>query len=85
MRLLKVTAHTVGGTAGDITVNSIALFENNHASQLIYLKPKDADAVTASTGWQLKAGERTSIPMHCGVLSVIASGADTDLRILYLG
>lgn len=77
----------VGTSAKSISVNSKTfLMVNASEANTVYFKEmaEDGKAVTTATGFALLPGQTLQIPLCARTLSVIASAADTDVRILYL-
>ncbi len=87
VKIEKVTALTVGTSAQTVAVNGLAfVMENLSESATVYFKEKRADgkAATASNGYALPAGKSTEFPLVAMDLSVVASAASTDVRVLIL-
>lgn len=87
MKIERVIKESIGTTAKDIEVHGLSfLIQNNSEGTAVYFKDKDFDgkAVTANTGFKLAAGKSTVFPMEARTLSVIASDASTDVRVLIL-
>lgn len=87
VKIEKVKALTVGTTAQTVAVNGLAfLMENLSDSATVYFKEKRADgkAATSSNGYALPAGKSTEFPMVAMDLSVVASVASTDVRVLIM-
>ena len=82
-----VRSLTVGTTAQTADVQGLAfLIENNSESATVYFREKrfDGAAATASNGFALGPGERLDTALTATELSLIASAADTDVRLLIL-
>ena len=62
------------------------IIQNNSADAVVYFKEKADDdaAATASNGFALAAGKTTEHVFNARELSLIASAASTDVRILYV-
>jgi len=76
---------TVGATASDVAVKSRTFFiANNHATNSVYFKEKNGADVTTDTGFLLLPKTVFGEPLTADTLSIIASGASTDVRILYV-
>lgn len=78
---------TVGTKAQTVAVNSKTfLIANASETATVYFKEaaEDAVAVTASNGFALLPKETLQVPLCARSLSIIASAADTDVRLLYL-
>ena len=78
---------TVGTSAKSVAVNSKTfLMVNTSEAGTVYFKEKAEDGkdVTAATGFALLPGQMIQIPLCARTLSMIASAADTDVRLLYL-
>ena len=87
VKIEKVVTMTAGTSAQTVAVNGLAfLMENLSESATVYFKEKrdDGKAVTASNGYALGPGKETTIPMVAMDLSVVASAASTDVRVLIL-
>lgn len=87
VKIEKVKALTVGTTAQTVAVNGLAfLMENLSDSATVYFKEKrdDGKNATSSNGYALGPGKSTDIPMVAMDLSVVASAASTDVRVLIL-
>lgn len=87
LKIDRVVTLTAGTTASTVKVNGLAcLLQNNSESATVYFKEKSEDgkAATASNGFALGAGKTTEIPMVARELSIVASAASTDVRILIL-
>ena len=86
-KIEKIVALSVGTSASTVKVNGLAcLVQNNSDSASVYIKEKrdDGKAATTSNGWKLGPGKATEIPMVAMELSVVASAASTDVRVLVL-
>ena len=86
-KLESVAALTLGASAQTVRVNGLScLVENNSDTATVYFREKRMDglAASASDGWALGPGEKTSVPMAALELSLIADAADTDVRVLLL-
>ena len=82
-----VCALTLGTEAQTVRVSGLAcLVQNNSESASVYMKERRADGtdVTAGNGWRLGPGESTMVPFTALDLSLIASAAGTDVRVLLL-
>lgn len=87
MKIEKVVKLSVGTTAQDVACHGQSfLIQNNSDSATVYLSEKDYDgkAATSSTGYALAPGKGTMFPMEARTLSVVASAASTDVRLLIL-
>lgn len=77
----------VGTSAKSVNVNSRSfLIVNTSESATVYFKEmaEDNKAVTAATGFALLPRQTIQLPLCARKLSLIASAASTDVRILYL-
>ena len=86
-RIESVAALQVGTTARTVNVRGLAfLMENNSQAESVYFKEMrdDGMAVTADNGYKLGPGQSLVWPLTARDLSVIATGADTDVRLLIL-
>jgi len=86
-KIEKVVKLTVGTTASTVGVHGLAcLIENNSDSASIYFKDKrdDGKAATSSNGFLLGPGKMTPVPLVAMDLSIVASDAGTDVRVLIL-
>lgn len=78
----------VGTTAKDIAADRRDFFlENVSESATVYFKEKSEDGkvCTAENGFALLPKTIFPRPLCAKTLSVIASAADADLRVLYVG
>lgn len=78
----------IGTTAKDIAVDRRDFFlENVSEGATVYFKEKSEDgrACTVENGFALMPKTVFPRPLCAKTLSVIASAADTDLRVLYVG
>lgn len=78
---------TLGTDAQTVRVSGLAcLVQNNSKTASVYCKERRDDGVDAAAdnGWQLAPGERTAIPLTALELSLVASAAGTDVRVLLL-
>lgn len=78
----------VGTSAKDLAVNRRDFYlVNTSESATVYFKEKSVDgkACTADNGFALPPKTIFPRPLCAKTLSVIASAADTDLRVLYVG
>ena len=83
----NVLALSVGTAAQTVDVGGLAfLMENLSESASVYFREKRDDglAVTADNGFALGPGAVMHLPLTAVELSVIASAADTDVRLLLL-
>jgi hypothetical protein len=79
----KITIVTVGTTAADVVIaGKSVLLQNQHETNIVYVKDKKYGAVTTSTG--LAIFPKESITITAETLSVIASGATTSLAVVEL-
>ena len=86
-RIERVEKLTAGTTATTVGVHGLAcLIQNNSDSATVYFKEKRDDGKNASSsnGYALGPGKSTDIPMVAMDLSVVASAASTDVRVLIL-
>jgi len=86
-KIEKVVKLTVGTTASTVGVHGLAcLIENNSDSASVYFKDKrdDGKAATSSNGFLLGPGKMTPVPLVAMDLSIVASDAGTDVRVLIL-
>lgn len=87
VKIEKVVALTAGTTAQTVAVNGLAfVMENLSESATVYFKEKRDDGKNASSsnGYAVPPGKCTRIPMVAMDLSVVASAASTDVRVLIL-
>jgi len=83
----SVCVLTLGTSAQTVRVSGLAcVVQNNSESASVYMKERRADGedVTADNGWRLAPGERTPVPFTALDLSLAASAAGTDVRVLLL-
>lgn len=86
-KIERVEKVTVGTAAVDVPVHGLAcLIQNNSESAVVYFKDKreDGKAATAANGYALGPGKETCTPMVAMELSLVASAASTDVRVLIL-
>lgn len=77
----------VGTSAKSVNVNSKTfLMVNTSEANTVYFKEmaEDGKAATAANGFALLPGQMLQLPLCARTLSMIASAADTDVRLLYL-
>ena len=77
----SVCVLTLGTSAQTVRVSGLAcMVQNNSESASVYMKERRADGedVTADNGW------RTPVPFTALDLSLVASAAGTDVRVLLL-
>lgn len=87
MKIERVEVLTVGTSAQTVGVHGLGcLIENNSESATVYFKEKrdDGKDASASNGFALGPGKMTPVPLVALELSVAASAADTDVRVLLL-
>lgn len=87
LKIDRVEAVTAGTTASTVKVNGLAcLIQNNSESATVYFKEKSEDgkAATTSNGFALAGGKTLEIPLVARELSVVASAASTDVRVMIL-
>ncbi len=83
----KVLCLTVGTTAQTVEIGGLAfLMENLSDSAGVYFKERrdDGEAAASGTGYCLGPGESLPLALTAVELSVVASAADTDVRLLLL-
>ena len=86
-KIERVIALTAGTTAATVDIRGMAfLMENNSDSASVYFKEKRDDGADAAAdnGWRLPPATAMPFPLTAMDLSVIASAADTDVRLLIL-
>ncbi|MBR6208714.1 MAG: hypothetical protein IKQ69_06925 [Oscillospiraceae bacterium] len=86
-KIEKVEKLTVGTSAQSVMVSGLAcLIQNNSDSAAVYFKEKRYDGTDASSanGYAIAPGGQTTIPLVAMELSVAASAASTDVRVLIL-
>ena len=86
-KIESVTVLTVGTSAQTVDVRGLAfLIENNSDSATVYFKERRADgaAASASNGFALGPGSVLPVPLTAMELSLAASAAGTDVRLLIL-
>lgn len=86
-KLDSVRTLTLGTEAVTVRVSGLTcLVQNNSETASVYFKERRADGedVSASNGWRLAPGESTAVPFAALDLSLIASAAGTDVRVLLL-
>ena len=86
-KIERVEKLTLGTTAQTVEVRGMAfLIANNSESASVYFKEKrdDGKAASSSNGFLVPAGKTTLVPMVAMDLSVVASAASTDVRVLIL-
>ena len=87
MKIERVAVLTVGTTAQTVAVHGLGcLIENNSDSATVYFKDMrdDGKKATSSNGFALGPGKMTPVPLVAMDLSVVASDAGTDVRVLVL-
>ena len=83
----RIEKKTVGTTATDLNVDYAAVFiENLTADNILYFKEKSKDNAnaTANNSFALPGGQKMDFPVRAKTLSLIASAASTDVRIMYV-
>ena len=86
-RISEIRALTLGTEAVTVPVRGLGfLAENNSESAGVYLREQREDGVSAGAdnGWVLGPGECTPVPLVAMDLSLAASAADTDVRVMIL-
>lgn len=86
-KIEKVVALTAGTTASTVKVNGLAcLVQNLSDSATVYIKEQreDGQKATASNGWAIGPGKSTDVPLVAMELSVVASAASTNVRVMIL-
>ena len=86
-QITEVRAMTLGTEAVTVPVQGLAcLVENNSDSASVYLRERrfDGAAAGADNSWILPPGSRTVVPLVAMDLSLAASAADTDVRVMIL-
>ena len=86
-RIESVKVLSLGTTESEVELGCSAfLIENGSSEAVVYLKEKDYDgvAVTENNGFAVAPGTLLPVVLcgHC--LSLVASDADTDVRLLLL-
>ena len=87
VKIEKVVKLTAGTSAQTVAVNGLAfLMENLSDSATVYFKEKRDDGAdaAASNGFALGPGETLPLALTASELSVAASAAGTDVRLLIL-
>lgn len=86
-KIESVRVLSVGTAAVTEPVRGLAfLAQNNSDSASVYFKEKRADGVsaTADNGFVLGPGAMLSVPVTAEELSLVATAAGTDVRLLIL-
>ena len=81
----EVRVLSLGTTAATVELGCLGfLLENNSEEATVYFREKDADGAncTADNGYALLPGERTETVLAARALSLVASAAETDVRLL---
>lgn len=87
LKIERVEKLTAGTTASTVEVHGLAcLIQNLSESATVYFKERrdDGKAATSSNGYALGPGKETQIPLVAMDLSIVASAASTDVRVLIL-
>lgn len=87
LKIEKVVTLSVGTAAVTVKVSGLAfLLQNRSNSATVYFKEQrgDGTAVTAANGYALGPGEETRLPLTALELSLAATAAGTDVRVLIL-
>ena len=87
VKIEKVVKLTAGTSAQTVAVNGLSfMLQNLSESATVYFKEKrdDGKAASSSNGYAVGPGKETTIPMVAMDLSVVASAASTDVRVLIL-
>lgn len=77
----------LGTAPKTVMVRGLAcLVQNNSETATVYIKERREDGVdvTAGNGWAIGPGGATSVPLVAMELSLAASTANTDVRVLVL-
>ncbi len=86
-KIEKVIPLTLGTQAQTVNIGGLGcLVQNNSDAADVYFKElrDDAQEVTAENGWVLSPGASTALALTVRELSVAASAAETDARVLVL-
>jgi len=86
-KIEKIVTLSVGTTAQTVQVSGRpCLVRNNSQSAAVYFKDKltDGAAADSNNGWALPAGAETRFPVMVMELSVVASDAGADVRVMIL-
>lgn len=79
----KITIVTAGTTAADVAIAcKNVLLQNQHETNIVYVKDKKYGTVTTTTGLAIYPKE--SITLTAETLSVIASAGSTTLAVVEL-
>ncbi len=85
--IAEIRSLTLGTEAECVPVRGLAfLAENNSSTASVYLREQRGDGISAdeNNGWVLSPGERMAFPLVAMDLSLAASAAGTDVRVLIL-
>ncbi len=83
----RIEKLSLGTTAVSVAVRGLAcLIQNNSESAAVYFREKSGDgkAATASNGFALAGGRTLEVPLTAMELSIVASAASTDVRVMIL-
>lgn len=82
----EVRVLSVGTGAQTVDVGYRAFMIRNNSANTLYFKERDADgkACTAANGFPVPAGTMPDVVLRAKSLSVIASAASSDVRILFM-
>ncbi len=87
LKIVKTQKITLGTSAQSVKVNGLAfLLQNLSELATVYFKEKAEDGVnaTASNGFAVTAGKTMEQPLVAMELSIVASAASTDVRVMIL-
>lgn len=84
LKIEKVEALTVGTTAQDVNVGYRSFLIANNSANSVYFKEKAGAACTSANGFLVPKATVLQHVFTADVLSVIASGASSDVRILFV-
>ncbi len=84
-KIEEIRVLTLGTTAQDLELHyEGAIIENNSSTATVYFRDKEADGAdcSSSNGFALGPGERLEHVITARTLSLVASAAGTDVRLM---
>lgn len=85
MKIDRVLAVTAGTKETAVDCHCQCAVVSNNSANVVYIAPHDPNkALTAAAGFPIPANTVLQVPFTAGVLAVVASAENSDVRIMLM-
>ena len=84
MKIDRVLAVTAGTKETAVDCHCQCAVVSNNSANVVYIAPHDPNKALTAAGFPIPANTVLQVPFTAGVLAIVASAANSDVRIMLM-